>query len=481
MFRSSQSAALRQTPAGVVCVDLDGTLVAGDLLWESFVELVRRQPLRALMALAGLWRGKACFKREIAAQVRIDPRTLPYRAEVLSALEESHRAGASLVLATASDETHARAVAAHLGIFADVLASDGRTNLSGRQKAAALVDRYGAGEFHYFGNDWADVPVWRVAAEGTAVAASPAVVRRARGTRAIREIGVRHSKIASLVRAMRPHQWVKNLLVFVPLVAAHTVTDIDRWTAAVLTFVVFSLCASGIYIINDILDISSDRRHPRKRTRPFAAGELGIPFGLAASAALISVGIAVAVAGVSIELAAIAIAYLGATSLYSVVLKRKPVADVFTLTGLYVLRIVAGGVATATPLSSWFLAFSLFIFLSLAWLKRFTEVAATEGWLAGRGYRHEDAAWMQSIGTSAGYMAIVVLALYLSAPEVTVLYSRPQILWLLCPLLLFWLTRMWLRAGRGLVHDDPVVEALKDPWSYVAAATAGMAVVLAAA
>jgi 4-hydroxybenzoate polyprenyltransferase/phosphoserine phosphatase len=459
----------------VLCVDLDGTLIAGDLLWESFVELVKRRPFRALIALTMLWRGKAQFKRQIALHADFDASTLPYRAEVIKELTELRVRGSVLVLATASDEAQARAVAKHLGLFSDVVASDGRTNMSGSRKAAALVERYGEGGFGYYGNDWADVPVWRVAAEATAVAASPRLVRHVRGLRTIREIGGRPALLASVAKALRPHQWVKNLLVFVPLIAAHKVLQIDAWVSSALTFVVFSLCASGIYLLNDIVDIQADRVHPRKRKRPFAAGDLSVPFGVLLAGLLVGVALTLGAWAVSLELAFIASVYLVTTSLYSLGLKRQPVADVFTLTGLYVLRIVAGGVATATTLSSWLLAFALFFFLSLAFVKRYTEVVTTEGELAGRGYGPQDALWMHAVGTSSGYMAVVVLALYVNAPDVTAIYTRPQSLGILCPLLLFWITRLWFRAGRKMLHDDPVVEALKDPASYATAAV-GVAV-----
>jgi 4-hydroxybenzoate polyprenyltransferase len=468
-----QTAASQVENAGVVCVDLDGTLIAGDLLWESFLELMKRKPLRALAALLALLEGKAQFKRLVAAQVTIDVARLPFREEVLKELNALRMQGSSLVLATAADEIHARAVATHLGIFTDVLASDGRRNLSGRDKAAVLCERYGDGCFDYFGNDWADVPVWRAAARAGAVCASPRLVRHITASRPLAQIGEsRPNTLDALVKAMRPHQWVKNLLVFVPLFASHKFIRPELWVPTILTFLSFCLCASAIYLMNDVLDVQADRQHPRKRSRPFAAGHLSIPFGIMASGGLLVAGLALAAIGISPQVALIVVGYVGSTTAYSVYLKRKPVADVFMLTGLYVLRVFAGGVASGTPPSSWLLGFALFFFLSLAWLKRYAEVATTEGWLAGRGYRHEDSSWMQAIGTSAGYMAIVVLALYLTAPDVAVLYRRPQVLWLLCPLFLFWLTRMWLRAGRGLVHDDPVVEALKDVHGYVVLAAA---------
>jgi 4-hydroxybenzoate polyprenyltransferase len=234
-----------------------------------------------------------------------------------------------------------------------------------------------------------------------------------------------------------------------------------------LTFIAFSLCASAIYVLNDIADIEADRVHPRKRTRPLAAGEISVPAGLGLAALLLTASFAIAVVGVSWRLALVIAVYCAITTAYSFVLKREPVVDVFTLAGLYVLRIIAGGLATQTPLSSWLLGFALFFFLSLAFVKRYVELVAVDGRMAGRGYGPDDALWMHAIGTSAGYMAVVVLALYVNAAEVTVLYRRPQILWFLCPLLLFWVTRLWFRAGRRLVHDDPVIEALKDYASYL--------------
>jgi 4-hydroxybenzoate polyprenyltransferase len=462
-----------------VCVDLDGTLIAGDLLWESFVELVKRRPLRALTVLATLWRGKAYFKQAVAREIDIDPASLPYRPEVLDELTAMRLGGSVLVLATASDQAPARVVANYLGIFSDVVASDGRTNMSAHRKSGALIDRYGEGGFDYFGNDDADVPVWRAAADATAVAASPALLKHVRRERSIRALGSHPRRLRSLVKALRPHQWVKNCLVFVPLVASHQILNANAWSASLLTAAVLSLCASAIYVLNDIVDIQSDRLHPRKRHRPFAAGELTVPSGICIAAALVTVATALGAATLPVGLGAIVGVYLIVTTLYSLRLKRQPVTDVFTLTGLYVLRIVAGGVATATVLSSWLLAFALFFFLSLAFVKRYAELVLTGGDLAGRGYGQQDALWIHAVGTSAGYMAVVVLALYVNAPEVTAMYSRPQVLGMLCPLLLFWITRLWFRAGRKVLHDDPVVEALKDPASYVAAA-AGAAIMLAA-
>jgi 4-hydroxybenzoate polyprenyltransferase len=283
---------------------------------------------------------------------------------------------------------------------------------------------------------------------------------------------------APLTRALRPHQWAKNVLVFVPVLAAHHFFRWDLWVASALTFAAFSLCASAIYILNDIADIQSDRLHPTKRRRPFAAGELSIRTGFILAGVLAPMSFAVA-AWVSWQLALTMLVYLVVTSAYSLRLKREPVVDVFTLAALYVMRIGAGAIATGTPLSSWLLAFALFFFLSLAFVKRYVELVRVGGQMHGRGYGPGDTLWMHAIGTCAGYMAVLVLALYVNAAEVTALYRRPDVLWFLCPLLLFWLTRLWFRAGRQIVRDDPVVETLKDSVSYVVVGL-GLVVMLAA-
>jgi 4-hydroxybenzoate polyprenyltransferase len=465
----------------IVCVDLDGTLIVGDLLWEAFAKLIREAPFRALLTLVALLRGRAYFKQRVAEQVTLDPSTLTYRTELLNLLTKISREGAHLVLVTASDRAYATAVADHVKIFRDVISSDGSTNLKGRQKAQQLVERFGEGRFHYVANDWADVPVWQVAAGATAVAPSPSLRKYLTAQYpGIAVLAPRPHPVKSFVRAMRPHQWAKNALVFVPVVAAHQILRIDLMMTAFLTFLAFNLCASAIYLVNDVFDAPADRLHPRKNTRPFAAGELTLPQGLIGAAALLLASMIFAATAISAALVAVLAVYVAVTTAYSVKFKRVPVVDVFTLTALYVIRIIAGGVATGTPLSSWFLAFGLFLFLSLAFVKRYVELLTTNGLMPGREYRSDDALWMHAIGTSAGYMAVLILALYITAPEVMALYARPRVLWPLCPLLLFWLTRLWFRAGRRLVHDDPVVETLRDPMGYFLLGIASVIVTAAA-
>jgi 4-hydroxybenzoate polyprenyltransferase len=480
--RSSLLRATAGAPAvavETVCVDLDGTLIAGDLFWESLLRLVLTSPVVLLRLPVWFLKGRAHFKKQVARRIPIDAEKLPYREEVLTYLRDARARGSLLVLATASDEIYAREVERHLGIFGDLVASDGVVNMSGRRKALALKDRYGDGQFHYVGNDWADVHVWTAGGSATIVAAPARLIRSVRRQVPIRSIiAPARTKLHALARAMRPHQWAKNVLVFAPLIAAHAIFDAPAVVASLVAFAAFSLCASAIYIVNDMLDVEADRIHPRKRTRPFAAGELSIPFGVAAATALLGAGILLAGFAASWALAGILGLYGVLTTAYSTWLKREPVVDVFVLAGLYVLRLVAGGVAAAIPLSNWLLAFALFFFLSLAFVKRYTELAGN-GSAPGRGYTADDAMWMHAIGTSSGYMAVVVMTLYVSAPDVTSLYGRPKALWLLCPLLLFWITRTWFRAGRRQMHDDPVVEALKDPVGYVCALALALILLLA--
>ena len=479
---TSPSATGIAQPTRPVCVDVDGTLIAGDVLWESFATLARQRPLTALRVLLTLTRGRAHFKQCVAEHVTVDPTSLLYREELLEELRELNRRGVPLVLATAGDRGPAQAIADHLQIFSEVIASDGRSNLKGQRKADALIERFGNGGFDYIGNDWADLPIWRVAASATIVAAPSRLVKQLASEHSTSPRVIaprRRSTWWAFITALRPHQWVKNALVFVPVIAGHQLFRLDMVAASVLTFVAFSLSASAIYLLNDISDVAADRLHQRKRRRAFASGEVGIPVGVFASLVLLTASLLVAGFGVSTWLVAVVVAYVVTTTAYSLRLKRKPVVDIFTLTGLYLIRIVAGGVAAGIQLTTWLLAFALFLFLSLAFVKRYTELLGTKKYLPGREYGPEDGMWMQSIGTSAGYMAVLVLALYVSSPEVTALYSRPDVLWLLCPLLLFWVTRLWFRAGRGLVHDDPVVDALRDRFGYLLMVTAAVIFVLA--
>ena len=278
---------------------------------------------------------------------------------------------------------------------------------------------------------------------------------------------VRPQTLTAVIRALRPYQWVKNLLVVVPTIAAHRLSEPSLSAVNLLAFFCFCLAASGVYLANDVFDVEADRLHPRKRLRPIASGELSIPAATVLSLVCMAAASLLAWTTVSREFAGMVLLYMAAAGAYSTRLKREPVVDVFLLAALYVVRVMAGGIATDIPISSWLLAFAMFLFLSLAFVKRYTELFLIKGSLAGRGYVPGDDRWLPAIGISSGYMAVLVLALYVNSTEVARLYSRPVNLWWLCPLLLFWVTRLWFRASREIAHDDPVIEALRDPVTYV--------------
>jgi len=456
-------------PTRPLCVDLDGTLLRSDLLLESTLALLARRPWLLLALPLWLLGGKARLKREIASRVSLDATHLPYDERVLALLQAQPQR--RRVLCTASDESLARAVAAHLGCFDEVLASDGERNLSGRGKADALVARFGERGFDYAGNARVDLAVWS-RAHGAVVVNAGAALARAAGQRCelLAHLPDTGGGLKAWLRALRLHQWLKNLLVFIPLLASHRFMETDVVLAAVAGFVAFGLCASGVYVLNDLLDLTSDRQHPRKRLRPFASGALPLLPGIVLAPVLALAGLALAWI-TEPRFAAVLAAYYLLTLGYSLRFKRVAMLDVMMLAILYTLRIIGGTAVIGATLSFWLLAFSMFIFLSLALLKRYVELSAmlATGKLtaAGRGYGVDDLPLLQSLGGSAGYLAVLVLALYINSPESIELYSRPQVLWLLCPLVLYWVSRTWVVAHCGGMDDDPVVFAATDRVSQV--------------
>lgn len=471
-------------PKSPLCVDLDGTLIRTDLLWESLLALLKQSPLSVFRLPFWLLKGKASFKHEIARRVTLDASTLPYDQALVEFLSNERRSGRELVLATASHESFARAVAAHLGLFDErVFGSDASTNLKGARKVALLVERYGARRFAYAGNSTADLPVWAEANEAIVVNAAAGLVSRAQTlTPVSRVFSERVTWLKQVAKALRVHQWAKNVLVFIPVVASHQITNRALMLQATLAFLSFSFSASAVYIVNDCLDLASDRRHPRKKYRPFASGSLSIPFGLLLAAGCLVGGLVLALALPSPFLFVLA-GYLVLTTGYSFYLKQFVLLDVIVLAQLYTVRVYGGGAATGVAPSHWLLTFSLFLFLSLALVKRFTELRLTgeaEGKeLHGRGYWVTDLEHISSIGTASGLLAVLVLALYISSKEVLLLYTHADVLWLVCPVMLYWISRVWMLAYRNRMDDDPVVFAVKDSKSYLMAAIIGAILFLA--
>ncbi|RZU02661.1 UbiA family prenyltransferase [Rivibacter subsaxonicus] len=448
-------------------VDLDGTLIATDLLHESLVLLVRDRPLAALQLPGWLLRGKAAFKREIARRVRLDPAALPYRAEVLDLIRTARAQGRRVVLATASDRGLAEAVAGHLGLFDAVLASDGSDNLSGAQKLAAIrLDAAGQG-FCYAGDAPIDLGVWQGAQAAVVVSNSAALRRAAAGCAAVEaEISVPRASLRDWLYGIRLHQWLKNVLVFLPLLPILDMATSQMLLAALSMFLCFGLAASAIYVLNDLLDLEADRQHPRKCKRPFAAGLIPIAQGLRLALALLAASLVLAALTLPPAALGVLLGYVLLTTLYSTWLKRRVLVDVFTLALLYTLRIIGGWAATQVEPSMWMLGFSMFMFLSLALAKRYVEIgelrAHDQKRIKGRAYTADDGVFVLAAGLSAGQLSILTLSLYLNDPAVSARYTHAYVLWLMCPLLLYWLVRLWLKAYHGGLYDDPVVFALRD-------------------
>jgi len=451
-----------------LCVDLDGTLAKSDTLVDSLLVLARTRPQLLLMLPGKVLHGKAAFKAFVTESISLDVAHLPYNHELLRFLQQEHAQGRAIYLATGADASLANRVADHLGIFSGVLGSDGATNLTGSKKLDGVHSRLGP-EFDYIGNDTHDLPLLAQARE--AMVANPSYGLRsalkAGGIRPARSFEEQRHPLKSLIKALRLHQWAKNLLIFVPLFLSHTLS-MGQMLRAVAAFYCFSLTASAAYIVNDLLDVEADRRHPRKRLRPFAAGDLS-PFA----------GICVVVVFLLFALSCARflptafygwlLLYLAMAFAYSGYLKRIALLDVMVLSGLYILRLLAGGAATQTQISHWLAGFSMFLFLSLAIVKRFAELenlrASSSTPKNGRGYLLADLPQIRSFGTASAYAAVVVFAIYISGPDVMKLYRQPRLLWLIVPLMILWLNRVWLLASRGVLDEDPVAFALTDRMS----------------
>jgi 4-hydroxybenzoate polyprenyltransferase len=470
--RTVQSTPLPASPLRPLVVDLDGTLVKTDLLVESICGLLRQQPLALFALPIWLLKGRAHLKAEIAQRIQLDPTLLPYRAPLLDYLRAEHDKGRSIVLATASDQRFAKQVANHLKLFDLVLASDGSTNLSGERKRARLVDQFGEKGFDYAGNESRDLAVWSSARKAIVVTPKPRLLRAVTRTGAEIESVCedRGPSLSEYLRALRPRHWLKNILVFIPIFAAQLFIEPILLVRTLIVFVAFSCCASGGYLINDLFDLAADRHHPQKRQRPFASGRLPLAYALALAPILVVLGCVLARLLSRLSLG-ILLLYFAVTLAYSLSLKRVVLLDVLVLASLYTLRVIGGGVAIAIWPSVWLVGFSLFLFTSLAFVKRYAELVlmrSVEGGHAmARSYELSDAELLASKGTASGYAAVLVLALYIASGAVKVLYSRYQVMWFVCPLLLYWVGYVWLVAHRGEMYHDPLVFALHDRTSRI--------------
>ena len=452
-------------------IDLDGTLVRSDLCVESVFAFLGRNPLRVFELLSSLRHGKAAVKSLVATKTGIDAAHLPYDEDVLKLVRGARALGRPVYLASASNERYVRAVAEHLGLFDGWFASSGANNLSASAKAVCLVEAFEKGGFDYVGNARADLPVWAVARRRVGLHVSRSV--RARLLKIDDEavfLEDQQDRLGAWMRLLRIHQWAKNALVFVPLLTAQRFNLLSIGES-VGAFVAFSLAASAIYIFNDLVDLDADRKHPSKKQRPLAAGKVPILEALAAAPILLVV--AIAVAGlIAPWFAAVVLSYAALSMAYTFLLKRKMMVDIVALASLYTIRVIGGAAAISVPVSEWLLGFSMLIFTALALIKRYVELASRlDADLpdpTNRNYRKSDLSIIAALAAAAGFNAVTLFALYISSDTVRHLYRHPAALWLICPILLYWLGRALLIAHRRTMHDDPIVFALKD-WNSILA------------
>lgn len=457
-----------------LCVDLDGTLIKTDLLVEHLVLLIKHSWWSVFLVPLWLLRSRSFLKRQLAAKVELPAEALPFRQDVLDFLQKEHESGRRLLLVTAADQIAAEKIAAHIGLFDAVFGSDGAVNLKGRAKAGFLAGMLGKCNFDYVGDSYSDLPVWRAARTAYVVGSEQLAKRAGRNSAVARVFPAATPSFATWLRSIRLLHWTKNLLVLLPVLLAHTF-EWRVWRDSLIGFFLFGGCASGLYILNDLLDLHSDRQHPSKRHRPFAAGEFPLWVGVVESALLIGFSL-IASFFFSPSFAATLLAYAALTIVYSWKLKKVPLLDVFVLSSFYTIRIWAGGFISAIPVSEWLTTFSLFFFLSLAMAKRHSELQRASKFVengdSGRGYVVNDRDLLAMFGIASSFASAVILCLYARSSEVSRLYADPaQLLWL-CPLVLYWMTRIWLLAGRGELDHDPVLFAVRDRVSWTLAAMA---------
>lgn len=454
-----------------LCVDQDGTLLKTDSLHEMIFRAIKQHWWLIFVLPYLVLKGKAHFKKTISEKIDLDPSLLPFNEEFLAFLREEKSRGRKLILVTGCYKKIAQRIADHTGLFSEVYATDGVTNLTGKNKAEVLIEKFGDKNFDYAGNGDIDRHVWRHSRKNILVnCPEPLSTKLKQDLSFAQTFDPRKTSIKKILKAIRLHQWAKNTLIYVPALTAHGLFFAENIALLFLAFLSFSCCASFNYIINDLLDLEADRKHHSKRNRPFAAGTVSIQSGILLGFILLVLTLLFA-AFLPFRFMILLGIYFVVTNLYSFHLKSIPILDVAVLAGLYTLRVLAGAVAIKHEPSFWLIAFSAFLFFSLAIIKRLSELLYlkqnSDRPVKARGYVAEDINTLQHFGSASAIAAVLVLALYIDSPNVRVLYSSPRQLWLLCPIFLIWLGRIWLVTGRGKMHDDPVVFALKDKLSWL--------------
>lgn len=463
-------------------VDLDGTLTPTDTLVESVIKLLKLRPIELIKLLLVLPRGPLAFKQYVADKASIDIENFPWRQDLVDYIRYERSLGRRTILATAAHQSIAKRVADHLDLFDEVLSTGTEINLKGEAKLEAI--RQSVGEaFVYAGDSDADVPIWNASTAAILVGVKPKLAKFIKQSKPIeREFQKQANDLSRWVKAFRLHQWLKNLLLFVPILTAFTALNPEMLLKMALAFLSFSLAASASYIGNDLWDLESDRAHPRKRFRPFASASIRPLSGLLVATGTLATAVALAHL-VSDRFLLILFVYLIITSAYSWLLKGYVIVDVLTLSALYTLRILAGSLAFDILISSWLLAFSVFAFFSLALIKRCSELVSLKlrgmDAASGRDYRVTDLVVLWPLGVGAALSAVVIFGLFISSPDTQSRYTSPQLLWLAAIGLVYWLARLWIKTSRGDMHDDPIIYAIKDSGGRIALAGIIVAIVAA--
>lgn len=465
-----------------LCVDLDGTLLRTDSMWENMMLLLKQKPYMFFALPFWLLQGKAVLKERIAERAALDVTVLPYHESLLAYLREQRQTGRPILLVTGATASVAQRAADYVRLFDALITSGDGVNLTGKNKAKVLIDRFGHKGFDYIGNSKVDLLVWQEARKAIVVNAPGNVRRTVRSLGSYeKEFHDKRSVFRAFLRAIRPYQWTKNVLIFVPFVTAHVIGDPEIMMYGLIAFAAFCCCTSSVYLLNDLLDLASDRAHPRKRLRPLASGDLPIPVAVMGVPMMLVAAFALAWL-LPPTFGLVLIGYFLLTLAYSFALKQLMFIDVLTLAALYSVRIIAGHEASGLVYSSWLLVFAVFFFLSLALVKRYSELESfsreQKHAVPGRGYVTSDKNMVRMLGGLSGMVAVFVLGLYITSEQVMRLYAYPQYLWILIPLMLYWITRIWKDASAGKVHDDPIVYALKDGTSYI---IGGIAIIIISA
>ena len=456
-------------------VDLDGSLIKTDMLLESLVRVLWRKPWLLILIPVWLLNGRAYLKKKLAENSNIDYNVLPFRTEIVDYIQQQRDLGRKIILCTGAWQGHAEGISNALGLFDQVHGTSLENNLTGSNKAKWAIEQFGEKNFSYIGNETKDIHIWKHAATALVVSKNDSLLKQAESVSTVeKHFKIPGSTLSAAIKSLRPHQWVKNLLLFIPLLSSHLFISADAVMDSLIAFSAFCFCASSTYILNDLSDIDSDRNHRTKHLRPLASGSISIQASLLLSGLLMVAALLIA-SLLSQWFFGALILYVVITVAYSIKLKQLQTVDIIVLASLYTLRVIAGAATIEVLPSFWLLSFSMFIFISLAFAKRLSELIKTSHEnpevqeIRGRGYYVSDISILLSLGSSSGLISVLVFALYISSEDITNLYAIPELLWLICPALAYWIIRTYILTARNELDEDPISFAIKDRNSWVVA------------